>query len=141
MLSNASILVETIHADDLTVIVGAKTWVPQNFEDSEQATHSAIPVFAENAEAYNDRLSFDVIARRSVAVAYREQIGPEDGFTKEELKNWGRSQYELLPSETRCNDGIIRPTKSLTDHPVNKKVSGFEIVIAGVDKKLIPVEA
>lgn len=139
MLSNASILVETIHADDLSVIVGAKTWVPQNFEDSEQATHSAIPVFSEDADAYDLRLCEDVIVRRSEAAAYAQQVGLEDGFTEKELKDWGKHKwYELLPSETLCNDGIIRPTMSLKDHPVNKKVSGLEIVIAGVDKKLIP---
>lgn len=139
MLSNASVLVETIHADDLILVVGVKTWVPQNFEDSEQATHSALPVFAEDADAYDLRLCEDVIVRKSEAVAYQEQLGPEDGFTEEELKNWGRSQVQLLPSETRCADGVIRPTHSLKDHPVNAKVSGLEIVIAGIDKKLIPL--
>lgn len=120
-----SSLVESIHSDDLNEIVGVKTWVPQNFEDSEQATHSAVPVFAENTMAYDQRAKAEVGARMSRAADYADSIEPTDEWTEDELKSWGVPRFELLPSEVVCNDGIIRPVLSLRDH-VTRAVSSLE---------------
>jgi len=158
-----SSLVESIHSDDLVNIVGAKTWVPQNFEDSEQATHSAIPVFVEDTEAYDKRDMRESRDRMSRAAAYRDSIEPTDTeFTEEELAHWDEPRFTLLPGEVVCNDGIIRPIFTLRDHS-SRLVEGMESsvvedvdesglvtftavqsyqnprMLAGIDPKLVPV--
>jgi len=126
--------VDSIHSDDLIKVAGAKTFVPQNFTDSEQATHSAIPVFEEDSEAYRIRENAEIATRASQAEFYKDQITSEDGFTEEELANWGKNKASLHCGEIVCNDGIIRPIVSLRDHASRVSINTEPVTVTEIDE-------
>jgi len=102
----------SIHSADLVTLAGFLTWVPQSLEESQQATHSAIPVYAEELKRYEQRAAKDILEIKSRKDCYLEMLRNVEGQDRKQKENEDflvrTRNLNRGGGEIRCKDNILR---------------------------------